>query len=472
MRYILLSSLALARAHVKVETDEVQARVVCIESNEVDTGFKLNLSMSTGTENSSTFSVPGLNSNITSYKYATDNALVALPAQCALNFAANITKAAVLPNKNQCDPQGMKYVRISDIEGTWDTLAKMTNCSQGLVIGFHGSGGPGWGQVQYAIIFSGLGYIHVQLDSMASDNQNLKGRAPQAGEDISMDNYCGAFSASNETCSKFSKPYCYTSEKDVIVAQADTYRKYMEGVFQIRKREMDDFVDEHEDFLDAFSTIYAVGNSEGAMILNRYWHEDFTDKLKGMIFDGWSCEFNYFVPCADAARICEDKCKKSIPVLNMIGDEDESFGVISTSMAQKVKADADGYGADTITGNCNAQFVSQSFDSHTTVVFKGAGHTPKYWSDNLVRAVVLDFIGNKSQSWKSKYGCSETAGTPDLFECDNPEELTCNFPAWDLNTDETCECCPAPAPAPDSRSTKYTVLASYLMMSLFCAHVW
>jgi len=459
MRCILFSSLALARALVKVETDEVDARSTspCIEKGEVEKDYTMNLSMYTDF-NITTLTVPALPTDPDTYRYATDHALVALPAQCVTEFASSINKAADLPNKNACDPQGMKYVRISDITDGWATLKKMTGCSKGLVVGFHGSGGPGWGQVQYAIIFSGLGYIHIQLDSMAMPlDLGLKGRSPQAGEDIETNDYCGDFKPSQESCSSFSKPYCYSSKEEVILAQPDDYRKFVEGVYQIRKREMDYFVE--QGVLEAFSKIYAVGNSEGAMILNRYYSKDFHDRLSGMIFDGWSCEFNYFLPCQDAAKICENNCEKTIPVLNLIGDEDNYFGVISTSLAQKVKAAPSGYGADTITGNCHAQFKSQEFEKRTTVIFKNAGHTPKYWNDNLVRAVVLDFIGGQSQSWKSKYSCQETTANEGLFECDNPEFATCK-------PNEICECCD------ESRSTTYTMLASYLLMSLFCAHVW
>ena len=72
------------------------------------------------------------------------------------------------------------------------------------------------------------------------------------------------------------------------------------------------------------------------MILDRYYHAVLHNFLSGMIFDGWSCEYNLFLPCADAAEICGDQCAKSIPWLNLAGADDEYFGWVSTSMSAKV----------------------------------------------------------------------------------------------------------------------------------------
>merc|ERR1712127_66070 len=102
-----------------------------------------------------------------------------------------------------------------------------------------------------------------------------------------------------------------------------------------------------------------------------------------------------------------------------------------------------GYGASPITGNCHAQFKAQGFESHTTAVVKDIEHTPKYWSDNLVRAAVGDFVSVQTKEWTSKYKCKEDSPNSGLFNCDKPEVDTC-FPGWTKNDLETCECCSKP----------------------------
>jgi len=380
--------------------------------------------------------IPALPDDTASYSYAAENALVAIPAACVSEFAGDISNAADLLNKNDCDPQGMKYLRIQDLSGGYSKLKEMKDCAEGLVLGFHGSGGPGWGAVQYAAITSGVGFVHIIPDSMAMpDSMGLKGKLPvKAGNEITTTDYCGSYSSATGKCSKFNKPFCYSTKFDNIISDSTQYRMYVEGVYQIRKRENDYFVENNQDLLSAFSKVYAIGNSEGAMILNRYYHADLHKFLSGMIFDGWSCEYNYFLPCADAAKICGDECDKSIPLLNLIGAGDEYFGRVETSMAARVAAHDDGYGAATITGNCHATFTSQSFTDTTTVVFGDTEHTPKYWNDNVVRAATLDFMGKGTTSWKD--GCTEVS---DVWECPLTGAATC-MPGWTRNADEVNTC--------------------------------
>jgi len=390
-----------------------------------------------------TFTVPPLPAGGDSYSYAMDNALVAIPKKCVDQHSESITKASDLKNKQECDPQGMKYVRIADLKGIrtggYDTLKEMASCSAGLVVGFHGSGGPGWGQVQYAAILSGLGYIHVIPDSMAMpESMGLKGKTPlKSADQITTTDYCGGYSSSEGSCGSFNKPYCFSTKLDNIVANSDLYRQYVEGVYQIRKREMDYFVNNvPNDFFSSFTKVFAVGNSEGAMVLSRYYHADFNQHLAGIIIDGWSCEFNYFVSCADNAKICGDSCDKSTPLLNLIGEDDEWFGRVSDSMSNKVAGHDSGYGASTITGNCHKAFSDQGFTNATTVVFGGTGHTPKYWNDNLVRDAVINFIGHDTFDWATGNKCVKTDG---VYECPLTGAATC-MPGWKINSEEKVIC--------------------------------
>merc|ERR1719189_2006755 len=305
-------------------------------------------------------------------------------------------------------------------------------------------------------MFSGWGFVHIIIDSMAMpDSMNLKGKTPvKSGEDITTDDYCGSYSSSEGSCSGFNKPYCYSTKFDNIVADSENYRRYVEGVYQIRKREIDYFVDTNAALLDAFSTIYAVGNSEGAMVLSRYYHANFTDRLAGVIIDGYSCEFNYYQSCAWNARVCGDQCAKTIPMLNLIGEDDEFFGRVSTSMAHRVAADPQGYGSASITGNCHKAFSDQKFIDSTTVVLGETAHTPKYWNDNLVRAVVEDFIGGKTKMWATDHNCTIIDG---VYECPLLGAATC-MPGWTFNENET-KMCPRPGAFQDCLdvpTTEYT----------------
>ena len=100
------------------------------------------------------------------------------------------------------------------------------------------------------------------------------------------------------------------------------YRKYVEGIYQIRKREMDSFMKHHVALINAFPKV-RVGNCEGGMSASRYHNDVLDSKLARLIISAWSCEVNYYISCAQHAQICEDKCDKTLPQLKMIGDLDQ-----------------------------------------------------------------------------------------------------------------------------------------------------
>ena len=90
----------------------------------------------------------------------------------------------------------------------------------------------------------------------------------------------------------FKKPYCYSTRRENIVNGQSKYKTYVEGVYQIRKREIDYFVDSHADLLAAFTDVYLIDNSEGAMVASRYHHPEVDKLLKVRILNSWSCKFN------------------------------------------------------------------------------------------------------------------------------------------------------------------------------------
>jgi len=373
-------------------------------------------------------SVPKIPKNTKRYRYASTNALVSIPNSCYEKFKNKIEKNTTIQDRGAATGSDTAYFYIRDLKGGYKTLSKMNDCACGLVIEMHGSGGPGWTAGMFAALFSKAGYIVVLPNSMAMpDKIGLKGRLPlKAIEDIDTTNYCGAYTAFDEKCSKFSKPFCYSTKVDNILNDPDTYRKYVEGVYEIRKREVDYFVSTAaRGLLDAFETVFLAGNSEGAMAASRYHHPDLDAKLKGRILSAWSCNFNYFVSCPDNARVCEDKCDKSVPQLNLIGLKDEYFGAEDDTVAVKVAANkTNGYGGP-ITGNCRAMYDQQKFDLATVVTFEDSYHGPQYYNDNTWRNVIGDFIakaGDKAADWPSLKACTETDR---VWDCPKDGPTTC-----------------------------------------------
>lgn len=391
--------------------------------------------------NNKTVTVPPLPKDINTYRYATDNAMVAVPVACAREHAAKLKTAVELDDKPPCGPKGMQYLRIYDLEGGYDTLAAMANCSYGLVIGFHGSGGPGWDAVQYAGMLSGLGFVHLIPDSQSMPNSyGLKGRRPHIEtKDIKTTDYCGEYACDQGICGDFNKPYCYTTNVDNILHDSWSFRKYYEGVYQIRKRELDYFFEHHAGTLTAFASVFAIGNSEGGMVVSRYHHPVLDKVLSGRIIDSWSCEFNYFVACPEDAQICQDACDKHVPQLNVIGSVDEYFGAVDSSVAYKVQASPQGYGADPLTGNCRKAFDDQGFTQATVVVFEDAGHGPMYYNGNKVRAVVADFVSKRPLA-----GALATCRREDgVYSCPPvPDTCTTIDGEYQLNPDSPCEVLP------------------------------
>jgi len=387
--------------------------------------------------------VPPLPADINLYKYATESAMVAVPVDCLSSFSTELAAAVDLDDRQPCGPTGMKYIRVFDLVGGYTTLASMADCSRGLVIGFHGSGGPGWDAVQYAAMLSGMGFVVVIPDSMAMpDSLGLKGKLPHKDTaDIVRTNFCGEYLANDGKCKAFNKPYCYQSKFDNIVHDSDSYRKLVEGVYQIRKRELDYFFQNQTATLDAFSSVFADGNSEGGMVLSRYHHAELEKVLSGRIIDSWSCEFNYYTACPEFAKVCEDKCDKTVPLLNVIGDKDEYFGATSGSLAYKVAEDSNGYGAETLQGHCRKTFNDQGFTQATVIVSEGAWHGPNYYDNNLVRAAIADFVSkNTPGSSGSLDACTLSGG---VYSCPREGPSTCktidDVYQVNPNASEVCE---------------------------------
>ncbi|CAK0803944.1 unnamed protein product [Prorocentrum cordatum] len=379
--------------------------------------------------------VPAINQTVAEYEYAGDNALVAIPAACYQKEAAFFGSASNFADRTPDGPDGMFYFRISDPDTEYAKLASMTDCSSGLVVLLHGTSGVRWNPVSYAAALSGLGWVVVLPDSQSQPAEmGYKGAISLKNtSEIDTSNYCGAMDAYNERASSWSKPFMYSTNSENILNDGAKYAEYMERNYRIRALEMDAFVSKRESLLSAFfaaSKVFLLGRSEGGAVAGRYYNEALHSKLSGIILSGWSCDFNYFVSCAENARICEDQCSKDIPVLNVVGETDSYFAS-SSSVSADVAAGATGYGGP-ITGNCKAAMDAQGFSGHV-VVMEGAGHSFLYTHDNAWRSVLGEFLAcptATSLPSLQRPGCQEQNG---VYTCDALSESP-PCVDWEVNT--------------------------------------
>eukprot|EP00930_Biecheleria_cincta_P087570 TRINITY_DN767_c0_g1_i3.p1 TRINITY_DN767_c0_g1~~TRINITY_DN767_c0_g1_i3.p1 ORF type:complete len:493 (+),score=74.22 TRINITY_DN767_c0_g1_i3:175-1479(+) len=372
-----------------------------------------------------TVAVPAIPLNVTNYTYAADNAMVSIPAKCYDMYQA---KLGLTPNWNDRQPggpKGMFYFRISDPANEYEMLSEMgqSGCACGLVILAHGTSGVTWQSGSYGAMLSGMGYVVIAPDSHAMPaSMGLKGVGKlKKTADIATANYCGKLNPYEETCGTWEFPFCYSTKTDNILNDRQTYREYVERNYMIRKLELDALVETYgSKLVSAWNKVFLLGRSEGAMTAARYYNPTLHQKLSGLILSGWSCEFNYFMSCADHAKVCGDQCAKTMPVLNINGKVDSYFGAQDSSVAATVAANTThGYGGP-ITGNCRAAFTAQGFAKSTVVDFPGVSHSIMYSHDNALRSVLGDFLADPasdSSTWGSlkRQGCTLDAG---IYECD------------------------------------------------------
>jgi dienelactone hydrolase len=383
--------------------------------------------------------VPAIDQDATKYEYAGDNALVAIPAACYQKeksfFAAHAAQAN-LADRTPDGPDGMFYFRMNDPDTEYAKLATMTDCSCGLVVLLHGTSGVRWNPVSYAATLSGLGYVVVLPDSQSQPAElGYKGAISLKNtSEIDTSNYCGAMDSYKERAGTWSKPFMYSTKTANVLHNGMDYAEYSERNYRIRALEMDAFVSKRESLLSAFSSaskVFLLGRSEGGAVAGRYYNEALHSKLSGIILSGWSCDFNYFVSCAENARICENKCSKSIPVLNVVGETDGYFAA-SGSVSADVAAGTNGYGGP-ITGNCKASMDAQGF-SGFVVVMEGAGHGILYTHDNAWRSVLADFVANPTAASLpslQRSGCQEQGG---VYTCDALSESRPCFSNYTVDT--------------------------------------
>jgi len=402
--------------------------------------------------------VPPVNFPLSSSSYASDNALVAVPSACYERYQSHLGFAPNLDDRQPGGPQGMFFFRVSDAASEYSLLTNMTSCSCGLVVLMHGTSGLRWQSVSYMAALSGMGFVVVALDSQAMPaDMGLKGADTlKATDAIATSNYCGVLESYEGRCGTWAKPFCYSSKVANILHEPDVYREFVERNYHIRKRELDYFVEQRgAALIRAFDKIFLFGRSEGAMVSARYYHATLHAKLSGLLLSGYSCEYSYFVSCADHAKLCGGQCSSSLPVLSFIGATDAYFAA-SGSVAADVAAAPNGYGSPA-TGNCRAPLDAQGFTRSVSVVFSGTGHSIMYKNDNALRSVISDFLADPTSAaeqpdWASvnRDDCSYAGGVYTCEEIQDEDPCVGYKPnaaaPWQNVGAVGCPSSPAPSP--------------------------
>lgn len=376
--------------------------------------------------------VPPVSSNLHDFRYATENAVVALPASCAQEYRALVDGVEI----EDTDHKGMLLFRRSGSQGDLSDLMKCSSSANGLVVvlpGHRGSIGAGAPQL-YMRILSGLGFVAVALDGGA-DRTGMKGEEfatlkGQQGGSKDVDLY-------SNKCTDFSKPFCYTTATENILNNKTQYKQFMERVHLIRKHELDYFVEaalvpdaNGKSLLDAFHSngkkIFLLGRSDGGVFVSQYYHKKlYSDFLDGIVIGAFSCDFTYMNSCAKHVQICQDQCTQTMPLLAWISDIDPYFSNADGSVASKVARSSDGYGGE-ITGNCKAAFDAQEFSSASTVLLKGSAHDESGMYEDTIRRLLTDFTSSPRDHLKPPSGCTVEGN---LYHCQSTkaENLSAEF---------------------------------------------
>lgn len=367
-----------------------------------------------------TITVPPVSSNLTDFRYATDNAVVALPASCAQKHQALGDGVEIEDSEHT----GMYLFRRQGAPGDLSDLMHCSSSAKGLVIilaGHRGSVGKGATQL-YLRILSGLGFLAIALDGGA-DRFGMKGEEfatlkGQNGGREDVEFY-------SNKCVDFSKPFCYTTTEENIVNNPEQYKQYMERVHLIRKNELDYFVEtalvqgaNTKSFLEAFhgsgKKIFLLGRSDGGVIASQYYHEKLHQEfLDGVMIAAFSCDFTYMNSCADHVKICRDMCSKATPLLAWISDIDPYFSKTDGSMASRVASSRNGYGGG-ITGNCKAAFDAQGFSRATSVLLQRADHDESAMYEDVIRKLLADFTSSPKNTLGVPSDCASEAN---VYRC-------------------------------------------------------
>ncbi|KAL1503781.1 hypothetical protein AB1Y20_012249 [Prymnesium parvum] len=302
------------------------------------------------------FSWPPLAPPGAAYAFALSRALLVLPAACTSSLA-------LPPNANNGlrTPRDLWLGRLSDLPAALPLPA----CGCGAAILLSGSAGLTGDSLRHARHLAARGYAVLAPDTMGGGPlaprrrpaaPHLPARLREARAtgywcaDLLYAAGCDAASAGGAS------PACFSSEADHILYDPAGWAAFYERVFEMRRRETDAVVEGLQATLGLPRRLFLVGVSEGAMVAARYTHPLLPQLgLAGRILTSWSCEFNYFVSCAEHARLAAPP----VPVLNLLSAADPYFSPNGSIAARVARPGAGGYGAWPLEGSCASQLRAQ-----------------------------------------------------------------------------------------------------------------
>lgn len=372
---------------------------------------------------------PGLPQDPAEYDYAYEHAFIALPEACA---RANRLE----PNARDRPGARRTWIgRVADVP-----LGADLDCGCGWVVFMHGSGGLTYDNWRYLMMMAAAGYAVLAPDSMAGHALGLRWRSPvpdlaaatleraRAAEGRAAPADEGVFWCADNVytdgCPPFSRggPIgCYASDPAAIALDPRGWRAYYERIHELRRRELARALARAPAAFRRARRRFLAGESEGGVAAAGFsWDEGAHGPLAGRVVLQWSCEHNYFVGCAAAARVCDAECGSAAsglagagasggsargsagggggdgtPVLALISERDPFFSTANNGSVAARVARAGGPGAGELTGTCFAQLSAQGAARAASIQLPEralAVHGLTAASPNVVRALLLSFL--------------------------------------------------------------------------------
>eukprot|EP00931_Biecheleriopsis_adriatica_P058082 TRINITY_DN34511_c0_g1_i1.p1 TRINITY_DN34511_c0_g1~~TRINITY_DN34511_c0_g1_i1.p1 ORF type:complete len:515 (+),score=80.66 TRINITY_DN34511_c0_g1_i1:72-1616(+) len=367
---------------------------------------------------------------------ATDNAFVALPDVCARrcglpsNFEENdglgprhwLGRADAL---NTAGASGRHRWRLGSSNSTQQGRC-VRQCRLTWVLLCHGSGGLTYTAWRWAAKLVALGYGVLAPDSFAAPRElSLRHRDGLQDSEVSFaGQYWAGDPLYSSSCSWHTEggkyPFCYSTEVKNFVSNPVGWQEFYRRVQLLRRRELDWLVEHLPTFLGR-ADLFMLGHSEGGMLAAHYFHPKLEARLKGRIISAWSCEHNYFVSHEGGSQICEGRCERSTPMLNIIGSEDQYFSAKNFSVAARVAKSISGFGTKAIEGHCREAFRAGTFQA-ATLLLKGAAHDTSLTHDDATRSFLSEFLSSpkdfvQGDAQSLRLLCQGKTSKPTLYEC-------------------------------------------------------
>lgn len=346
---------------------------------------------------------------------AAEKAFVAVPKSCA-----ELCKLS----SNLVDGSGAKHWlgRADYLEQQQGLADCLSQCGLDWILFCHGSSGLMYGSWKWMVQLVSHGFGFIALDSFAH-SKALKLRHKEAVPGLERLEWFHHFdikrSVYGSNCSWSVEdgefPFCYSTDAANVIANPDAWKEFYERLYLLRQRELDMWVASIPRYVSASKRLFFMGVSEGGMVAAKYWNRRLEERLAGRVILSWSCETNYF---STSKLLCEGRCSKRTPLLNLIGTEDEFFSSHKQSISNQVAS----AGASTshFQGHCRRAFAEGKFEQSMVVALQEALHDVLATHGRVARHLVIDFLSNPSGFTS---GNSSTLAKncqfqePGLFQC-------------------------------------------------------